>query len=163
MAAAIQLDPSRNETSEDSYLSGRVARNSGSSGDDMDNVLQRLGAVESSVSALRVEVSGIAATIPHLATKEDLKNLEAKVSGIEAVMPHLATKEDLKNLEAKVSGIEAVMPHLVSGVEAVIPHLATKADLGAMETKIIQWIIATVLASTGLTSSIAFSIAKLVH
>jgi hypothetical protein len=79
MAAAIQLDPSRDETRGESYLPGRVAHKSGSGGGDMDDVLQRLGAVESSLSALRIEVSGITATVPHLATKADLSAMETKI------------------------------------------------------------------------------------
>ena len=37
----------------------------------MDDILTRLRAVESSISALRAEVSGIAAVIPFLETKAD--------------------------------------------------------------------------------------------
>ena len=140
MAAAIQLDPSRDETRAATHLPVRVAHKSG--GGDMDDVLQRFGAIESSVSALRVEVSGIAATFPHLATKEDLKKLEAQVNRVEATIPHLATKEDLKKQEAQIHR-----------VEATIPHLATKADLSAMESNIIKWIIATVIAATSFSSS----------
>jgi hypothetical protein len=140
MAAAIQLDPCRDESRGESHLSGRVARKSGGGGGDMDDVLQRLGAVESSLSALRVEVSSITATIAHLATKEELKEIEAglgaQMNGIAAVIPHLATKADLTLLRAEISG---------------------------METKVIKWFIATVIAASGLTSSLAFTIAKLIH
>lgn len=38
----------------------------------MDDVLKRLGSVESNVADIRAKVSGIEATLPHLATKADL-------------------------------------------------------------------------------------------
>jgi len=59
------------------------------SGDgDMHEVLKRLGAVETSVA-------GVAATMPHLATK-------ASVDGILATIPHLATKADLGAMETRI-------------------------------------------------------------
>jgi hypothetical protein len=161
MSEAIQLDDYIDETRGDSYPSRAVSRKSGASGGDMDEVLKRLSAVESSVSELRVQVSGIAATIPHLATKDDLNELKAAI-------PHLATKDGLAELKAAI-------PHLatkdgLAEVKAVIPHLATSADLkagigslraeiSAMETRIIKWMVATVLTGVGL----AFTIAKFVH
>jgi DNA-binding FrmR family transcriptional regulator len=169
MAAAIQLDPSRDDISSESYLPGRVAGKSSGGGGDMDQVLQRLGTVESSVSAIRAEVSGVAANIPHLATKEDLKKVEGQVCGIAAVIPHLATKEDLKKVEGQVNAIAAVIPHLatkgdvgllqaaISGVEGKISGVEGK--ISGMETRIIKWIIATSIA----IAALAFTIAKLVH
>ena len=72
----------------------------------MDEVLKRLGAVETAVSEIKVQVGAIAATLPHLATKDDVRveisavrvevaEVKAQVAGIAAVMPHLATKADL--------------------------------------------------------------------
>ncbi len=68
----------------------------------MDDVLKLLGAVESSVSELRVQVSGIAAIIPYLATKDDLNELKAQVSGIGAAIPHLATKAEMSAMETRI-------------------------------------------------------------
>ena len=45
----------------------------------MDDVLKRLGAVESSVSDIKAEVSGISATVAHLATKADVSKLESSL------------------------------------------------------------------------------------
>jgi len=42
----------------------------------MDDVLKRLGAVESTVSEIRTQVSAIAAILPHLATKADVNAIE---------------------------------------------------------------------------------------
>lgn len=136
MPEAMQLDDSIDETRVGAYALRTVARKRDGGEGDMDEVLKRLGAVESSVSELRVQVGGIAATLPYLATKDDLNELRAQVSGIAAQIPYLATKEDMK---ADV--------------------LMLRADLYAMETKIIKWMIATVLTAVGL----AFTIAKFVH
>jgi archaellum component FlaC len=178
MSEAIQLDdPVEDYIDEsrrsDSYSSRAVPRKSGGSGGNMDDVLKRLGAVESSVSELRVQVSGIAAT---MATKDELNRLQAQVSGIAATM---ATKDELNRLQAQVGGIAATIPYLATNealneIKATLPSLATKADVKAdiltlradmyaMETKIIKWMIATTLTSVGLATGLAFSIAKLVH
>ena len=45
----------------------------------MDDVLKRLGAVESSVSDIKAEVSGLTATVAHLATKTDLSQVESSL------------------------------------------------------------------------------------
>lgn len=145
MSEAIQLDDYIDETRADSYPSRTVARKSGGSGGDMDDVLKRLGAVESSVSELRIQVSGIAAT---MVTKDEHNELKVQISSIAAMIPNFATKADLYEIKAQVSGIVAM-----------VPSFATKADLYAMETKIIKWIIATVLTTAGLV----FTIAKFVH
>ncbi|HEY6926562.1 MAG TPA: hypothetical protein VI653_23965 [Steroidobacteraceae bacterium] len=169
MSEAIQLDDPINATS-DSYRARRVARKSGGNGDDMDDILKRLGAVESSVSELKVQVSGIAATIPYLATKDDLREVRGEVAAIaariphlatndglaevRAVIPHLATRADVKDgigcLRAEIGSVRAEMRTEISSV---------RAEMGAMETRIIKWMITTVLTAVGL----AFTIAKFVH
>jgi hypothetical protein len=108
---------------------------SGSGGGDVEDILKRLSNVETYVFELRSQVSAIAAVIPHLATKADIKDV------------HLATKADIKDA------------HLA--MKADIGEV--KTDLAAMETKIIKWIIATVLSSSALVSALAFTIAKFVH
>jgi len=102
----------------------------------MDDVLKRLTAVETAVSELRVQVGGIAAKIPYLATNDGLNE-------VRVVLPYLATKEDVLATKADV--------------------LMLRADLYAMETKIIKWMIATVLTSVGTATGLAFAIAKFVH
>ena len=59
---------------------------------------------------------------------------------------------------------------LVSKIQAALPHLATAAsvsdlrsEMWAMHTALIKWIVATALTSTGLATTLAFSIAKFVH
>lgn len=75
----------------------------------MEDILKRLGHVETTVSDLKSQVSAILATIAHLATKSDVADLRTAISSLEA--------------------------------------------------RIIKWIVATLLTSTGL----AFAIAKIVH
>jgi len=116
----------------------------------MDDVLKRLGAVESSVSELRVQVSGIAAKIPYLATHES-------VNEIKATIPHLATKADVLAAKADVLMVRAEVNMVRSEINMV------RAEMNAMETRIIKWMIATTLSSVGLATGLAFSIAKLVH
>jgi len=100
----------------------------------VEDVLKRLGNVETAVTDLKAQVTRIETVIPGLATA-------ASVARIEAIIPALATAAS------------------VARIEAIIPTLATKADLSTLETMIIKWMIGTVLSSTAL----AFSIAKLVH
>ena len=58
------------------------------------------------------------ATLPMLATKEDVTRLEARFN---AILPTLATKEDVARLEARF--------------DATVPTLATKEDLVRLEGK----------------------------
>lgn len=99
MSEAIQLDDYIDETRSDSYPPRKVPRKAGGSGGDMDDVLKRLGAVESALSDLKVQVSGIAAKIPHLASNESLNE-------VKAVIPHLATKADVLLLKADLYAME---------------------------------------------------------
>jgi hypothetical protein len=96
MAEVVEFDDCPAEISgENDYRSRRPhAGRSGSEGGDMDDILKRLGAIESSVSGLRAEVSAIAAIIPHLATKGDIGDLRSE------------TRTDIGLLRAELSGLE---------------------------------------------------------
>ena len=63
---------------------------SGSDGGDVEDILKRLGNVETHVSELRVQVSAILAVIPHLATKADVTaavgQLKADMAGMETAI-----------------------------------------------------------------------------
>ena len=50
----------------------------------MEDILKRLGSVETHVSELRSQVSGILAVIPHLATKADVADVRAAVGQVKA-------------------------------------------------------------------------------
>jgi hypothetical protein len=69
---------------------GVAAASMGTGGNDggaMEDILKRLSALESSIAGIRVDVSAItatlSATLPHLATKAEVKALEAKISSVE--------------------------------------------------------------------------------
>jgi hypothetical protein len=55
----------------------------GSGGGNMDDILKRLGLVESSVTDIRAQVSAITAVTPHLATKADVSSLRADMNSME--------------------------------------------------------------------------------
>jgi hypothetical protein len=57
---------------------------SGSGGGDVEDILKRLGNVETHVSELRSQVSAILAIIPHLATKADVADVRAAVGQVKA-------------------------------------------------------------------------------
>jgi hypothetical protein len=73
---------------------------SGGGGGDMDDILQRLGAVEESVSELRCQVSAISATIPHLATKADVAGVKADVASVRIEVA--AVKADVAAVETAI-------------------------------------------------------------
>lgn len=156
MSQAIQLDNYIDETRSDSYPSRAVARKSGGSGGDMDDVLKRLGAVEASLSACRVQVGGIAAGISYLATKDEIREIRGDINGIAANIPHLASKSEL-------SAVVATIPHLATSADLKAGIGSLRAGISAMETRIIKWMIATALTSVGLAAGLAFSLAKFVH
>ena len=62
--------------------SGAIANapaGSGSGGGDVEDILKRLGNVETHVSELRAQVSAILGIIPHLATKADVAAVETTI------------------------------------------------------------------------------------
>jgi hypothetical protein len=59
---------------------------SGSGGGDVDDILKRLGNVETHVSELRSQVSAILAVIPHLATKADVVDVRADLAAAETAI-----------------------------------------------------------------------------
>jgi hypothetical protein len=68
---------------------------SGSGGGDVEDILKRMGNVETHVSELRSQVSAILAVIPHLATKADVADV------------HLAMKADVADVRAAVGQVKA--------------------------------------------------------
>jgi len=100
---------------------------SGSGGGNVEDILKRLGNVETGVSELRSDVSAVLAIIPHLATKADVADVRV-------------------DLSAQIGQLRA---DLSAGMGQA------QANLAAAETAIIKWIIATVLASAALAFTIA--------
>ena len=150
MRAAIQLNECYDEPSGEKLPPRVRAENSNSYGGNVDEILKRLDKVESTVSETREQVIDIAATIPHLATKTDIKDVRVEISElrtevrtIAVTIPHLATKADLKT---EVGALRAEM----KGVEL---SLASKIE--AVQVSLVKWIIAIVLSSAGLAATIA--------
>jgi hypothetical protein len=69
---------------------------SGSGGGDVEDILKRLGIVETDVSEVRTQVGAILAVIPHLATKAAV-----------AAIPHLATRADVADVRAAIGAVKA--------------------------------------------------------
>jgi hypothetical protein len=111
---------------------------SGSGGGGVDDILRRLGNVETDISELRADVRAISATIPHLATAAAVSEMKA-------------------DLRTEIATTKADLRAEIADVRTAVGNVETK--LASMETAIIKWIIATVLTTAGL----AFSIAKFVH
>ena len=74
-------------------------------------------------------------------------DLRYQVSAILAVIPHLAAKADLADQK---SGLKYELAQLRGDLSA---------GFSGLEARIIKWIVATLLTSTGL----AFTIAKIIH
>jgi hypothetical protein len=102
----------------------------------MDDVLKRLGAVESTVLEVRAEVTGIAKVLPHLATRADLKS---EIGGVRAELGALRTD--------------------LGTIVGTLPLLATKADVADSESSMVKWTIGIIIAVAGL----AFTIGKYGH
>ena len=100
----------------------------------MEDILKRLGTVETNVSELKSQVSGILAILAHLATKADVADVRTDVENV---------RTDVANVRTDVAQLKGEMWAAISG----------------LETRSIKWIVATLLTSTGL----AFTIAKFVH
>ena len=58
----------------------------------MDDILRRLGVVESLVAETREDVSAIKATLPHLATKADVAGTKADINEVRADINALETR-----------------------------------------------------------------------
>ncbi len=135
----------------------------------MDDILNRLGAVESHLSDIRVQVNGLAGLIPHLAAKADIGKLEARMTSevgrLETKMTselgriETQMKSELEPFETKMTDELGALKTEMSGLSAQLPHLATKGDIGHLEASIIRWLVGTAIAIAGLS----FAIAKFVH
>lgn len=112
-----------------------VGVGTGSGGGDMEDVLRRWGSPEKDVSEIRINVAGIAAQLPHVATKEDV-----------AQLPYVATKADVMATRTEIMATKTEI-------------MAVRVEVSDAKTSIIQWVVATTIAMAAL----AFTIAKFVH
>jgi t-SNARE complex subunit (syntaxin) len=67
-------------------LDSSATSDSGSGGGQVQDILERLGNVETDVSDLKSKVSAILATVPHLATKADVLDVRSAVAEMRADM-----------------------------------------------------------------------------
>ncbi|MGB6487637.1 MAG: hypothetical protein WBE91_12200 [Steroidobacteraceae bacterium] len=75
-----RLDPSceaAHAAAMDCFIGGSVVSDVG--GGDMDDLMRRLGAVETDISGMKADMSAIKAVIPHLATKADVSDAKALI------------------------------------------------------------------------------------
>jgi hypothetical protein len=98
----------------------RVVRTGGGGGGYVDDILKRLGFVESAVSDIQAQVSGLTATVQHLATKEDVGSL----SGLTATVQHLATKAEVNSLKADLYKLETSIVKWIIGTVLTSAALA---------------------------------------
>ncbi len=137
----------------------------GNGGGTVDDILKRLGVVESAVGEIRVDVGAIKTLLPHLATKADVAALSGEVSAIKAVLPHLATRDELRSVEgtlqAEIRSVEGSLRAEIRSVEGTLKAEvnALRADTNARDTRNIKWLIGTVIT----VAALAFSIAKFVN
>jgi hypothetical protein len=86
-AQSNRLDPSceaAHAAAMDCFSGGSVVGDAG--GGDMDDVMRRLGAVETDISGM----------------KADISDMKVDISGIKAVIPHLATKADVSDMKTSI-------------------------------------------------------------
>ena len=118
------------------------------------------GRVQSEAERITSLETLIAATLPHLATKEDVAPIPHLATKEDvAPIPHMATKEDVAVIPHLATKEDvAPIPHLATKEDvAPIPHLATKAQLEQVrgellseikeaESRLIRWIIGAAIA-----------------
>jgi hypothetical protein len=103
----------------------------------MEDVQERLGAVETAVAKIDVRLGAVEADIVEF-------------------------KSRLGALEVTVAEIKAQLASIASVLTSVIPHLATKADINALRSEFyareslqLKWLIGTLIASMALACTIA--------
>jgi hypothetical protein len=144
MGAAIKLNECYDDTSGEKLPPRVRAENSNSSGGNVDEILKRLDAVQSTVSETREQVANIRDA------RVEISELRTEVRSIAAIIPHLATKADLKAEIGSVgTEIGSVRTEVRSG------FASQKAEMKISEIATIKWIIAIVLSSAGLAATIA--------
>ena len=143
MNEAAELDECRDEVRGGKFPSRLRPGKSNGGGGGMEGVLKRLDAVESTVLEIKSQVDGITATLPQLATKDDVTAVRVEVSDargeigkIAAIITYLATKADLSEEIGRVMGA-----------------------IRASEIATIKWTIGIIIAVAGL----AFTIGKYGH
>jgi gas vesicle protein len=90
----------------DSYAAG----GSGTGGGEVDDILRRLGNVETCVMDLKTQVAFIAANMPHLATAKSVADLRTEMAGLRTELKgdifdlRTELKEDISDLKTELKG-----------------------------------------------------------
>jgi|GEM_PF-2397321 len=118
----------------------------------MDEILKRLGLLETSVAEIR-------AVQPHLATRADLHALRAdlkeEISAVAAGSHSI--RRELETVRTEVEAVRAEVASVRGELKSDINLL--RADMNARETRMIRWVIGAVAS----TAALAFSAARFVH
>jgi hypothetical protein len=115
-------------------------------GDVVDEISKRLGAVETDVSKLRVDVGIIAS---NYATKTDVAEIKTSMANLRTEF-----KEEIHGLRKELSGEIAVLSGGMTGLRGDL-----NARIESIESKMIRWFVATSLTALGL----AIAAAKYLH
>jgi len=108
---------------------------------NMDEILKRLGILETTLTDVRLQLASVLALLPTFATKADLTNVEKKADAIAAVLPHLATKAELEGVRTDVQTV--------------------RTDLQTQVSVLIKWIVGTGLGAAGVAAAVATVISRL--
>lgn len=110
----------------------------------MDDILRRLGLLESLVADVRIDVGAIKALLSQLATKAELESVRTDVESVRTDVESVRTevqsvRTDVQSIRAEIAGV--------------------RGEMGTLEASLIKWMIGTVIAAT----TLAFSIAKFIN
>jgi hypothetical protein len=104
MSAVIDTAPIR----------GRApARTVNEGGGTMDDVLKRLGALETMASETRSDVNAIKAVLPYLATKEDIGLVKAEINSVRAEIGSVSAESH--SIRAEISAAETRLTRWMVG------------------------------------------------
>jgi hypothetical protein len=109
---------------------------SGSGGGHVEDILKRLGNVEADVSELKLEVRGIVAIVPHLATKTDVTDVRVAVADLRGEMNELRgeMRAGLSEVRAEMAaGSGSVRAEMAAGLGSVRAEIA--AGLGSVRAE----------------------------
>ncbi len=116
----------------------------GNSGGGVEDILKRLGNLESLFIGIRAEIGEIKGMLPHFATKADVESVRTEVQSV---------RTEVQSVRTEVQSVRAEVQSVRTEVAVV------RGEISALEATIIKWIIGTVLS----TAALAFSVAKLVN
>lgn len=133
----------------------------------VDEILKRLGLLETVVADVRVQVSAVMTLMPTFATKSDLLEVKGELkSDIHAVRLELQAlrtecKTDVHNLSTELKTESQQLRTEMQALKTELKgdSLALRAEISAMETRLIRWSAGTMIA----IAALAFTAAKYVH